>query len=72
LTVATAPAVAVLFAVAYPRGLAINRGCSTGSAPVTCTFGPPGGANPNLPIYSLTVATTPVGAWYVSAAQVEG
>jgi hypothetical protein len=72
LTVATAPAVATLFALPYPNGLAIDRGCSTAFPPATCTFGPPGGANPNLPIYSLTLANAPNGNWYVSAVQVEG
>lgn len=72
LSVATPQAVAALFAAPYQSGLAIDRGCSSGSPPVTCTYGPPGGANPNDPIYSLTVAQAPSGYWYVSAAQVEG
>jgi hypothetical protein len=73
LGVATPSAVTALFAIPYPpSGDAINRGCTTGSAPVTCTFGPNGGANPNLPIYSLTVLQEPSGGWYVSAAQQQG
>jgi hypothetical protein len=71
LTVATASAVSTLFAVAYPSGDATNRGCATAFPPATCTIGPPGGANPNLPIYSFTMASVP-GGWYVSAVQVEG
>src|ERR1700728_1864639 len=72
LTVATAPAVAALFAVPYPPGNAVDRGCATAFAPATCTFGPPGGGNPNLPIYSLTLATAPNGGWYVNAVQIDG
>ncbi|MGH9029948.1 MAG: DUF2510 domain-containing protein [Acidimicrobiales bacterium] len=72
LRVATPPAVDTLFAVAYPSGLAINRGCSDSSPPVTCTFGPPGGDNPADAIYSLLVARAPDGDWYVSSVQIEG
>jgi hypothetical protein len=73
LRVATAQAVNTLFAVPYPGGdLAIDRGCSTGASPVTCTFGPPGGADPNDAIYSLSVTELPNGYWYVSSAQMEG
>jgi len=72
LSVATASAVTTLFANPYPNGNAIDRGCATAFPPATCTFGPPGGGNPNLPLYSLTLATTPAGDWYVSAVQVEG
>jgi hypothetical protein len=71
LTVATPAAVSTLFAIAYPAGDATDRGCSTTFPPATCTIGPPGGANPNLPIYSFTMATEP-GGWYVSGVQVEG
>lgn len=70
LSVATQGAVDTLFAVNYTSGLAIDRGCSDGAAPVTCTFGPPGGGNPDDPIYSLTVAQAPNG-WYVSSVTVE-
>lgn|GEM_PF-3525500 len=71
LSVATVAAVDTLFAISYPRGLANDRGCSDGTPPVTCTFGPPGGANPNDPIYSLTVQQVPAG-WYVSSVTVQG
>ena len=69
-TVATAPAISTLFAVAYPGSLAGNRGCSTGSPPITCTFGPPGGGSPNDPIYSLIVSEASDGGWYVSSVQI--
>jgi hypothetical protein len=71
LTVATTQAVQVLFAAPYPNGLAVNRGCSTGSAPVTCTFGPPGGGPTNDPIYQIQVSQAPQG-WYVSNVQILG
>jgi len=71
LTVATPAAVTAMFATAYPPGEAVSRGCSTAFAPFTCTFGPPGGGDPNLPLYSLTLLTAPGGGWYVSAAVVE-
>jgi hypothetical protein len=71
-TVATPAAVAALFAAPYPGGGdAQDRGCATSPSPVVCTFGPYGGANPNLPIYSITTVQAP-GGWYVGAAQVEG
>jgi hypothetical protein len=71
LTVASASAVSTLFAVAYPSGDATNRGCATAFPPATCTIGPPGGADPNLPIYSFTMAEVSAG-WYVSTVQIEG
>lgn len=71
-SVASSQAVATLFAITYQPGLAIDRGCSAGLAPVTCTFGPPGGANPNDAIYSLSIAQTPQAGWYVASVQVEG
>lgn len=71
LSVATSAAVDTLFAISYPAGLAIDRGCSDGAPPVTCSFGPPGGGNPNDPIYSLSVSQAP-GGWYVSAVTAEG
>ena len=71
LKVATTQAVTALFAVPYPNGLASARGCSTEGTPVTCSFGPPGGANPTDVIYSLDVVQAPNGLWYVSAAEVE-
>src|SRR5271156_4635473 len=64
LTVATPSAVSSLFAIPYPgSGLAIDRGCATTFAPVTCTYGPPGGANPNDAIYSFTLQSAANG-WY--------
>ncbi|HYA68258.1 MAG TPA: hypothetical protein VED63_05950 [Acidimicrobiales bacterium] len=70
LSVATTQAVDVLFAVSYPGGLATDRGCSV-AAIVVCTYGPPGGASPNDPIYSLRVEQAP-GGWYVDSAQILG
>ena len=66
LSVATPAAVDALFAVPYPSGQAQDRGCSTAFLPIVCTFGPPGGANPNDPIYEIYVSQTP-GGWYVSS-----
>jgi hypothetical protein len=71
LTVATPQAVRALFADPYQSGQAIDRGCGSGAPPVTCTFGPPGNANPGDAIYSLTVSKSPQGGWYVSSVQVE-
>jgi hypothetical protein len=70
LTVATAPAVAVLFAGHYTPGLVIDRGCSVAFSPIVCTYGPPGGAAPTDPIYEIDV-TQAAGGWYVSAAKLE-
>ena len=72
LSVATAQAVSTLFAAHYQSGLAGDRGCSSGGPPVTCAFGPPGGASPTDPLYSLTVIQAPGGGWYVSAVQILG
>jgi len=66
LSVATPAAVDALFAVPYPSGQAQDRGCSTAFLPIVCTFGPPGGANPNDPIYEIYVLQAP-GGWYVSS-----
>jgi hypothetical protein len=68
---ATADAVETLFAVPYPAGQAVDRGCSTGAAPVACSFGPPGGGNPGDPIFILQVAQAADGSWYVSAVRIE-
>jgi hypothetical protein len=70
LSVATPQAVATLFAVPYPRGLAIDRGCSSGFVPVTCTFGAPGGGPPTASIFQLSVSQTS-GGWYVSSVTIE-
>jgi hypothetical protein len=69
---ATAAAVDALFAVPYPSGQAANRGCSDGAPPVTCSYGPPGGANPNAAIFLVEVSQAPDGGWYVSGVRVEG
>ena len=69
LTVATPEAVATLFAVPYSSGLAEDRGCSSTFVPIVCTFGPPGGANPNDPIYQIYVSQA-AGGWYVSSVKV--
>jgi hypothetical protein len=70
LTVATPAAVASLFSVPYTSGLAIDRGCSTSSSPIVCTFGPPGGASPTDPIYEIMVSQV-AGGWYVSSVKIE-
>jgi hypothetical protein len=70
LTVATPAAVTALFAVPYASGLAEDRGCSTSFTPIVCTFGPPGGASPNDPIYQVYVSQAP-GGWYVSSVKLE-
>lgn len=70
LSVGTPTAVAALFAVPYPSGLAIDRGCSTSFSPIVCTFGPPGGASPTDPIYQVLVSQMS-GGWYVSSVKVQ-
>ena len=70
LRVATPQAVATLFAVHYPNGLAINRGCTTAFPPIICTFGAPGGGPVNAPIYQLYETQAP-GGWYVSSVQIQ-
>ena len=70
LTVATPAAVGRLFAVPYTAGLANDRGCSTAFTPIVCTFGPPGGASPNDPIYEIVVSQAS-GGWYVSSVKIE-
>jgi hypothetical protein len=69
LTVATPTAVSTLFAVPYANGLALDRGCSTSIPPIVCTFGPPGGASPNDPIYQIRVLQA-TGGWYVGSVMV--
>jgi hypothetical protein len=69
LTVATPAAVTALFAVPYANGLALDRGCSTSFSPIVCTFGPPGGASPNDPIYQIFVSQV-LGGWYVSSVKI--
>ena len=70
LTVATPAAVTALFTVPYASGLAIDRGCSTSFTPIVCTFGPPGDASPNDPIYEIDVSQA-AGGWYVSSVKIE-
>ena len=70
LRVATPQAVATLFAVPYPSGLAINRGCTSAFPPIICTFGAPGGGPTNAPIYQLFESQAP-GGWYVSSVQIQ-
>jgi len=70
LRVATPAAVATLFAVKYPSGLAINRGCTTAFPPIICTYGAPGGGPVNAPIYQLYETQAP-GGWYVSSVQIQ-
>jgi hypothetical protein len=68
--VAAPRAVANLFEIAYPGdGLAIPRGCSDEFQPIVCTYGPPGGADPNDPIFELDVSQR-AGGWYVSSVTV--
>ena len=70
LSAATPAAVTALFSAAYTNGLAEDRGCTTSFSPIVCTFGPPGGANPNDPIYQIEV-TQALGGWYVSSIRIE-
>ncbi len=70
LAVATPTAVATIFAVPYPRGLAIARGCSVAFSPIVCTYGPPGGASPNDAIFEIDVSQAS-GGWYVSAVKID-
>jgi hypothetical protein len=73
LSVATAPAVATLFAGHYASGLVIDRGCSvpiSATIPIVCTYGPPGGADPTDPIYEIDVSQAQ-GGFYVSSAKIE-
>jgi hypothetical protein len=69
LSVATAPAVATLFASHYTSGLAIDRGCSVAFSPIVCSYGPPGGSAPTDPIYEIDVLQA-TGGWYVSAVKI--
>jgi hypothetical protein len=68
--VATPDAVSNLFANPYRSGAAIDRGCSGGTPTATCAFGPPGGASPTDPLYSLLATQAPSGGWYISGVQV--
>lgn len=71
LTVATPAAVAALFAAPYPGGAAaIPRGCSDNYG-IVCTYGPPGGGNPNDALFQLTMVHAAAG-WYVYSVAVLG
>jgi hypothetical protein len=70
LRVATPQAVTTLFAVPYPSGLAVNRGCTSAFPPIICTFGAPGGGPTNAPIYQLYESQAP-GGWYVGSVQIQ-
>jgi hypothetical protein len=65
--VATAGAVATLFALPYPQDNLQFRSCSNGS-PATCTYR--NTASSTGEIYDLVVAQVPRG-WYVTAVQHE-
>jgi hypothetical protein len=66
LTMASPQAVNTLFAVAYPTGAAISRGCSSAFPPIVCTYGPPGGAPSTDALFELYMSQSP-GGWYVSS-----
>lgn len=68
-TVATAPAVATLFAHPYQGQTMVSRGCTTAFPPVVCSYGPNGGGSGSL--YQITLTQTG-GGWYVSNVAVEG
>lgn len=65
--IATAGAVATLFALPYPQDNLQSRGCSNGT-PATCTYR--NTASSTGEIYDLVVAQSPRG-WYVTAVQHE-
>lgn len=71
-TGATADAVHALFAVPYPSGEADNRGCSDGAPPIACSYGPPGGGDPNAAIFIVQVSQASDGGWYASSVRIEG
>jgi hypothetical protein len=70
LAVATPSAVESLFAYPYPSGSAVFRGCTVSFPPLVCTFGAPGGGNPNAAIIEVSVTQIAAG-WYDSAVDVE-
>ena len=70
LAVATPSAVDSLFAFPYPAGNAVFRGCTVSFPPLVCTFGAPGGGDPNAAIIEVSVTQIPSG-WYDSAVVVE-
>jgi hypothetical protein len=71
LHVASAAAVATLFATPYAGQTVIGRGCQDAQfPPVICSYGPEGGASASDSLYQLTVTQAPNG-WYVSAVTIE-
>jgi hypothetical protein len=68
-TVATAAAVAALFAKAYGGEPLNDRGCSS-SFEIVCSWGPYAGASSADALYQITMATAG-GSWYVSSVVVE-
>jgi hypothetical protein len=68
-TVATAPAVAALFATAYKGEPLNNRGCSS-SFQIVCSWGPYAGASSADALYEIAVAGAGR-SWYVSSVVVE-
>jgi hypothetical protein len=67
-TVATATAVAALFATPYTNQTVVSRGCSAEFTPRVCSYGP--GAGGSGPLFEIDL--TPSGSnWYVSNAVVE-
>lgn len=69
LSVAVPAAVNTLFAVPYPSGNAVFRGCSDAFPPLVCSYGPP--ALGSGPLFQIYVSQTSSGGWYVSEAMVE-
>ncbi|MGH9116258.1 MAG: hypothetical protein ACRDWW_10585 [Acidimicrobiales bacterium] len=61
-TIASPPAVAALFASAYPAGNLQSRGCTQGANPGTCTYR----NTVTNGIYEIGVTDGP-GGWYVSS-----
>lgn len=68
-SVATAAAVATLFAHPYQGQTMVSRGCTTAFPPVVCSYGPNGGGSGSL--YQITLAQAS-GGWYVSTVSIEG
>ncbi|MBO0748167.1 MAG: hypothetical protein J2O47_07445, partial [Acidimicrobiaceae bacterium] len=69
LSVAVPAAVNTLFAVPYPSGNAVFRGCSSAFPPLVCSYGPPALGNGSL--FEIYVSQAPAGGWYVSSVVVE-
>jgi len=69
LSVAVPAAVNALFAVPYPSGNAVFRGCSDAFPPLVCSYGPPALGSGSL--FEIYVNQTPGGGRYVSSVVVE-